>query len=98
MTASEIVAAALAMEPVARAAYVRQACGADRRLLEEADELLRAHTGATATMAVGASAVAFTSQIGPFKLIRPIGEGGMGVVYHAQQPHPLRRDVALKVI
>ena len=98
MTASEIVAAALAMEPVARAAYVRQACGGDRRLLEEADELLRAHTAATATMAVGASGVAFASQIGPFKLIRPIGEGGMGVVYHAQQSHPLRRDVALKVI
>ena len=98
MTASEIVAAALAMDPVERAAYVRQACGADRRLLEEADELLRAHTAATATMAVGASGVSFSSQIGPYKLIRPIGEGGMGVVYHAQQTHPLRRDVALKVI
>jgi eukaryotic-like serine/threonine-protein kinase len=98
MTASEIVASALAMDPVERAAYVRQACGADRRLLEEADELLKAHTAATATMAVGASGVSFSSQIGPYKLIRPIGEGGMGVVYHAQQTHPLRRDVALKVI
>jgi serine/threonine protein kinase/tetratricopeptide (TPR) repeat protein len=36
--------------------------------------------------------------IGPYKLIRQIGEGGMGVVYHAQQTQPIRRDVALKVI
>jgi eukaryotic-like serine/threonine-protein kinase len=36
--------------------------------------------------------------IGPYRLTRQIGEGGMGVVYHAQQLHPIRRDVALKVI
>ena len=98
MTASDIVAAALAMDPAERAAYVRQACGGDRRLLDEADALLTAHTAVTATIAVGVADVAFGSPIGPYKLIRQIGEGGMGVVYHAQQTHPLRRDVALKVI
>jgi non-specific serine/threonine protein kinase/serine/threonine-protein kinase len=36
--------------------------------------------------------------IGPYQLLRQIGEGGMGIVYHAQQTHPLRRDVALKII
>jgi non-specific serine/threonine protein kinase/serine/threonine-protein kinase len=30
--------------------------------------------------------------------VQQIGEGGMGVVYRAQQTHPIRREVALKVI
>src|SRR5262245_58387791 len=36
--------------------------------------------------------------MGPYRCIRQIGEGGMGVVYHAQQLQPIRRDVALKII
>src|SRR5213595_429402 len=36
--------------------------------------------------------------IGPFKLLQPIGEGGCGVVYMAEQSEPIRRRVALKVI
>ena len=36
--------------------------------------------------------------IGNYKLIRQVGEGGMGVVYHAQQLEPIRRDVALKIV
>src|SRR6056297_3771171 len=36
--------------------------------------------------------------IGPYKLLEPIGEGGMGVVYLAQQSQPVRRKVALKII
>jgi serine/threonine protein kinase/tetratricopeptide (TPR) repeat protein len=36
--------------------------------------------------------------IGPYKRLRKIGEGGMGVVYMAEQETPIRRQVALKVI
>jgi serine/threonine protein kinase/Tfp pilus assembly protein PilF len=36
--------------------------------------------------------------IGPYKLLQPLGEGGMGVVYLAEQEKPLRRRVALKII
>ena len=38
------------------------------------------------------------TRIGPYKLLQPIGEGGMGVVYMAEQERPIRRRVALKVI
>src|SRR6187549_709763 len=41
---------------------------------------------------LGAGAV-----IGNYKIVRMIGEGGMGAVYEAEQEHP-RRTVALKVI
>ena len=36
--------------------------------------------------------------VNSYKLLRQIGEGGMGVVYQAQQTQPIRRDVALKII
>ena len=36
--------------------------------------------------------------VGPFELIRQIGQGGMGVVYLAQQSQPISRLVAIKLI
>jgi serine/threonine protein kinase len=38
------------------------------------------------------------TRIGPYKLLQRIGEGGMGVVYMAEQQEPVRRMVALKII
>ena len=37
-------------------------------------------------------------RVGPYKLLQPIGEGGMGVVYMAEQEEPVRRLVAVKII
>lgn len=36
--------------------------------------------------------------IGDYKVIRSLGEGGMGIVYLAEQKHPLDRRVAIKVV
>ena len=38
------------------------------------------------------------TQIGPYKLMEQIGEGGFGLVYVAEQHQPVRRKVAIKVI
>jgi non-specific serine/threonine protein kinase/serine/threonine-protein kinase len=55
------------------------------------------HTSAFPPIAEGDSSRAQPSFIGRFRIIRLLGEGGMGSVYEAEQDHP-RRIVALKVI
>ena len=37
-------------------------------------------------------------RVGPYRILRKVGEGGMGVVYEAEQEVPVRRTVALKLI
>ena len=44
------------------------------------------------------AAVGPGGKIGPYKLLRILGEGGYGIVYLAEQQHPVKRRVALKVI
>ena len=38
------------------------------------------------------------TRIGPYKLLQQIGEGGMGVVFMAEQERPVQRRVALKIM
>ena len=44
------------------------------------------------------SAQAPPDRVGPYRILRTLGGGGMGVVYFAQQTGPVRRKVALKMI
>src|SRR5262249_35449456 len=52
----------------------------------------------TGVLAAGSPAPGPGAVIGPYKLLQAIGEGGMGAVFMAEQEHPVRRRVALKVI
>jgi serine/threonine protein kinase/tetratricopeptide (TPR) repeat protein len=91
-----------------RSSYLDRACGADHRLRGKIDALLVAHerpprlldmTDLNPPSIVDAPIEERPgSTIGPYKLLEEIGEGGMGAVYMAEQTHPIRRRVALKVI
>jgi WD40 repeat protein/serine/threonine protein kinase len=106
MCDSRIFNAAVQLSPDRRAAYLDEACGADQHLRRDVESLLNAHddpdsflrSQPRATVEHGAAAEQPGTLIGPYKLLQPIGEGGMGVVYMAEQQTPVRRKVALKVI
>src|SRR5262245_26657220 len=50
------------------------------------------------TTIVTSSAAGGEDDFGRYQIVRPLGEGGMGSVYLAEQREPIRRCVALKVI
>ncbi|MFN3189408.1 MAG: protein kinase domain-containing protein [Aureliella sp.] len=63
---------------------------------EQPDSLLE--TGDMPSTMETSIRVAAGETIGPYKLREQIGEGGMGIVYVAEQEKPVRRRVALKLI
>ncbi len=50
------------------------------------------------TQTIDAAIATGDDEFGRYQILRPLGEGGMGTVYLAQQREPIRRCVALKVI
>jgi len=92
-----------------RDAYIGQACGDDPALVARLTSLLKAHSAEHAFLdalmpqydvSIDGPAVSEGpgSIIGRYKLLERIGEGGMAVVYMAEQTEPIRRKVALKII
>jgi len=48
--------------------------------------------------ATSGGTAALGERIGPYRILQLLGQGGMGLVYEAEQLEPVRRRVALKVI
>ncbi|HEY7314001.1 MAG TPA: serine/threonine-protein kinase [Gemmataceae bacterium] len=92
-----------------RAAYLHRTCGHDTPLRHRVEQLLEAHVKAGSFLLLSDTdsptmvdqrplAEAAGTLIGPYQLLQHIGEGGMGVVWMAEQSRPVQRKVALKVL
>jgi len=100
---------ALEVEPAERGAWAETACGGDEPLCAELAALLASHQGAGAFLETpilesavpGAAAEPERpiARIGPYRVLRELGQGGMGTVWLGERDDPeFRRQVAIKVI
>jgi eukaryotic-like serine/threonine-protein kinase len=93
-----------------RAEFLAHACAGDDALRRKIERLLVTHGQVgdfledspsqllPRTLLPSMQGVNLGEQIGNYKLLQQIGEGGCGVVYLAEQKEPVRREVALKII
>ena len=95
--------------PDARAEYLRQVTGENFELFNRVSELLAGYEqqndlldGVPVTNLSGYVSASDDATdldaVGPYRIREQIGEGGMGVVYVAEQTEPVQRKVAIKII
>lgn len=95
-------------DPAKRARYLENACKGNPKLRAEVEALLKAHEKAGDYLEIPAIGANVTidgprmegpgTKIGRYELLSLIGEGGMGLVYLAEQKEPVKRRIALKII
>jgi serine/threonine protein kinase len=105
----ELFHVACGLNPASRADFLAEVCGEDEDLRGSVDSMLRADEKSNRFLdeaAYDVAAVVFNAEriarpqptyIGHYRILSVLGEGGMGIVYEAEQDQP-RRTVALKVI
>jgi eukaryotic-like serine/threonine-protein kinase len=95
--------AALELEDAQRAHFVTAACGSDSGMRDAVMALLAAHARAEGVLEGDPQALMERSRIpqrlGPYRVLREVGRGGMGIVYDAERDDgQFRRRVAIKII
>ena len=94
-------------DPAARAAYLDETCATDPQLRARVELLLHKHDYAREflnqpawpeALISNASEPKAGTSVGAYKICEQLAEGGMGVVYVAEQVAPVRRKVALKIV
>ena len=108
MNETEIFSKALRLNSASeRNDFLEDVCRGDSELRQRLEALLMAHEapmaeleppGSISETIDWAECERVGGRIGPYKLLQQIGEGGMGVVFMAEQIEPVKRRVAVKII
>ena len=109
----ELFRSALEQPPDERAAFLDAACGENLTLRREIETLLQADAEAEADSFLSDPAASLLGlldefdaptdnvqgrRVGPYTVLRRLGQGGMGDVYLAVRESPFKRHVALKIL
>ena len=98
--------AAVVLPPESRAEFLRLACAGDDSLHRQLLDLLAAHQSSAeflkatrATESVVLDGTNLRTSVGPYRLLREVGQGGMGTVYQAvRADDTFRKVVAIKIL
>ena len=105
----DIFSSALEREPAQRSAFLAEACGEDGALRQEVESLLASHQeppdrhGADTGSGAEANQTDQDSfsgrRVGPYQVVRRIGQGGMATVYLAvRADEHYKKHVAIKIV